>query len=86
MDEHGNSRDDLTLPKGTSDAESLAKQLQDDFDAGKELVVTVLKVTTARSRETWQCLSRQRREDLSMRIDVTIRSRCVEAHAPEPCS
>jgi len=44
MDENGQSRDDLTLPKGTSDADTLAKQLQDDFDAGKELVVTVLKV------------------------------------------
>lgn len=44
MDDSGNNRDDLTLPKGTSDAESLAKQLRDDFDAGKELVVTVLKV------------------------------------------
>jgi len=43
MDEAGNARDDLTLPKGTSDADALAKQLQDDFAAGKELVVTVLK-------------------------------------------
>ena len=44
MDDSGNNRDDLTLPKGTSDAEALAKQLKDDFDNGKELVVTVLKV------------------------------------------
>ena len=48
MDDSGNNRDDLTLPKGTSDAESLAKQLKDDFDNGKELVVTVLKVRGAR--------------------------------------
>ena len=46
MDDNGNNRDDLTLPKGTSDAETLAKQLKDDFDNGKELVVTVLKVFT----------------------------------------
>ncbi len=44
MDDGGNNRDDLTLPKGTSDAEALAKQLKDDFENGKELVVTVLKV------------------------------------------
>lgn len=46
MDENGNNRDDLTLPKGTSDADALAKQLKEDFDAGKELVVTVLKVSS----------------------------------------
>ena len=44
MDESGNTKDDLTLPKGTDDAEKLAVQLQEDFDSGKEIVVTVLKV------------------------------------------
>ena len=44
MDEAGNTKDDLSLPKGTDDAEKLAQQIKDDFDAGKELVVTVLKV------------------------------------------
>ena len=44
MDEAGNTKDDLSLPKGTEDAEKLAQQIQEDFDAGKELVVTVLKV------------------------------------------
>jgi hypothetical protein len=44
MDEAGNTKDDLSLPKGTDDAEKLAVQIKDDFDAGKELVVTVLKV------------------------------------------
>ena len=44
MDDAGNSRDDLTLPKGTDDAEKLAIQIKEDFDSGKELVVTVLKV------------------------------------------
>lgn len=44
LDENGNDRDDLTLPKGTDDAEKLAKQIKDDFDAGKELTVTVVKV------------------------------------------
>lgn len=44
MDEAGNTKDDLSLPKGTDDAEKLAQQIQEDFDAGKELVVTVLKV------------------------------------------
>ncbi|KAK9845333.1 hypothetical protein WJX81_003667 [Elliptochloris bilobata] len=43
MDESGNTKDDLTLPKGTDDAEKLAVQLQEDFDSGKEIVVTVLK-------------------------------------------
>ena len=44
MDEAGNTRDDLTLPKGTADADALAKQLQEEFDAGKDIGVTVLKV------------------------------------------
>lgn len=44
MDEAGNTKDDLSLPKGTDDAEKLAQQIKEDFDAGKELVVTVLKV------------------------------------------
>jgi hypothetical protein len=45
MDEAGNTKDDLTLPKGTDDAEKLAQQIKEDFEAGKELVVTVLKVS-----------------------------------------
>lgn len=52
MDESGNTKDDLTLPKGTDDAEKLAVQLQEDFDSGKEIVVTVLKVS---SRWPFQC-------------------------------
>ena len=44
LDENGNNRDDLTLPKGTDDAEKLAKQIQEDFENGKELTVTVVKV------------------------------------------
>ena len=44
MDEGGNTKDDLGLPKGTDDAEKLADQIKKDFDDGKELVVTVLKV------------------------------------------
>lgn len=44
MDDGGNTKDDLTLPKGTDDMEKLAVQLREDFDAGKEIVVTVLNV------------------------------------------
>ena len=44
MDESGNTKDDLSLPKGTDDADKLAAQIREDFAAGKELVVTVLKV------------------------------------------
>ena len=44
MDEAGNTKDDLSLPKGTDDAEKLAQPIEEDFAAGKELVVTVLKV------------------------------------------
>ena len=44
MDEGGNTKDDLSLPSGTDDANKLADQLKSDFEAGKELVVTVLKV------------------------------------------
>ena len=50
MDEAGNQKDDLSLPKGTDDSEKLAAQIQEDFDAGKELVLTVLMVR----RRSWQ--------------------------------
>lgn len=43
MDDSGNTKDDLALPKGTEDSEKLAEQIQKDFDDGKELVVSVLK-------------------------------------------
>lgn len=43
MDDSGNTKDDLALPKGTEDSEKLAEQIQKDFDEGKELVVSVLK-------------------------------------------
>jgi translation initiation factor 5A len=43
MDEAGNTKDDLGLPKGTDDAEKLADQIKKDFEDGKELVVSVLK-------------------------------------------
>lgn len=45
MDESGNTKDDLSLPKGTDDADKLAIQIRDEFAAGKELVVTVLKAS-----------------------------------------
>lgn len=43
MTDGGDTRDDLTLPKGTDDDEKLSDQLNKDFGEGKELVVTVLK-------------------------------------------
>ncbi len=43
MAENGDTREDLTLPKGTEDAEKLAEQIKESFAAGQELVVSVLK-------------------------------------------
>ena len=43
MDEGGNQREDLKLPSGTEDLDKLAEQIQNDFNDGKELVLTVLK-------------------------------------------
>ena len=54
MDEAGNTKDDLKLPTGTDDAEKLAVQLQEEFESGKELMVTVLKV---RERAFSACVS-----------------------------
>ncbi len=45
MDESGNTKDDLSLPKGTDEAEKLAVQIKADFEAGKELIVSVLSVS-----------------------------------------
>ncbi len=44
MDEAGNTKDDLQLPKGTDELEKLAEQIKAEFDAGKDVSVTVLKV------------------------------------------
>lgn len=44
MDESGNTKDDLQLPRGTDELEKLAEQIRSDFDAGKDISVTVLKV------------------------------------------
>ena len=44
MTDSGDTKDDLSLPKGTDDLEKLAVQIQSDFDEGKEVVVTVLAV------------------------------------------
>lgn len=46
MTEGGDTKDDLTLPKGTDEADKLAAQIKADFDAGKELIVSVLSVRT----------------------------------------
>jgi len=43
MDESGNTREDLMLPKGTDEADRIAEQIKKDFADGKELAVTVLK-------------------------------------------
>ena len=48
MTESGDTKDDLSLPKGTDDLEKLAAQIQADFDEGKEVVVSVLAVRDAR--------------------------------------
>ncbi|WIA28315.1 hypothetical protein OEZ86_010866 [Tetradesmus obliquus] len=43
MAENGDTREDLTLPKGTEDNEKLAAQLREQFSGGNELIVSVLK-------------------------------------------
>jgi translation initiation factor 5A len=43
MAENGDTREDLTLPKGTDDSEKLAAQLREQFAGGNELIVSVLK-------------------------------------------
>lgn len=43
MLENGDTREDLTLPKGTEEAEKLAEQMKQMFSDGQELVVSVLK-------------------------------------------
>lgn len=43
MDDSGNTREDLTLPKGTEESDKLADQIKEFYGDGKECVVTVLK-------------------------------------------
>lgn len=44
MDESGNTKDDLQLPRGTDELDKLAEQIRSEFEAGKDISVTVLKV------------------------------------------
>lgn len=44
MDESGNTRDDLFLPKGTDEADKLAEIMQQHWSDNKEMAVTVVKV------------------------------------------
>ena len=44
MTEGGDTKDDLQLPSLTDEATKLAEQIKADFDAGKELCVSVMKV------------------------------------------
>merc|ERR1712137_923993 len=43
MDHKGDVREDLQLPSGHDDAEALGKQIENMYNDGKELVLTVLK-------------------------------------------
>jgi len=45
MTDSGDTKDDLTLPKGTDELDKLAIQIKEEFDAGKELVLAVLSVS-----------------------------------------
>eukprot|EP01025_Chloroclados_australasicus_P017637 TRINITY_DN189_c0_g1_i1.p3 TRINITY_DN189_c0_g1~~TRINITY_DN189_c0_g1_i1.p3 ORF type:complete len:163 (+),score=26.86 TRINITY_DN189_c0_g1_i1:198-686(+) len=42
MMDNGDTRDDLQLPNNTDDDLKLSEQIRTDFDAGKELIITVL--------------------------------------------
>ncbi len=53
MTDSGDTKDDLSLPKGTDDLEKLAQQIQADFDEGKEVVVTVLSVRVSVSLDVF---------------------------------
>ena len=43
MLENGDTREDLALPKGTDEADKLAETLKEQFAAGTEVIVGVLK-------------------------------------------
>jgi len=43
MADNGDTREDLSLPKGTEEAEKLAEQIKEQFHAGQEVIVSVLK-------------------------------------------
>ena len=44
MLENGNTREDLCLPSQTDDDIKLAEQIRNDFEEGKEIIVSVLAV------------------------------------------
>merc|ERR1711964_800792 len=42
LTDSGEPKDDLNLPKGSDDSEKIAKQIKDDFAAGKALIVSTI--------------------------------------------
>ena len=44
MDDKGAEKGDLKMPSGTDEADKLAENIQKEFDDGKELTLTVIKV------------------------------------------
>ena len=42
---NGRIKNDLSLPYGNDDSEGLAEQIRQDFNAGKDLLVNVMKVS-----------------------------------------
>merc|ERR1712157_145639 len=42
MEDSGETKDDLSLPSGTEDLDALAVTLKEDFEEGKDLIITVL--------------------------------------------
>lgn len=62
MDEAGNTREDLTLPKGTEELDKVAEQIKEFHAEGRETIVTVLKVNlTSPSQMTFETNSPWRR-------------------------
>ena len=74
MDESGNTKDDLKLPTGTDDADKLAVLLQEEFDSGKELTVTVLKARACPSRCCAVCRKLQQRVTPTLRPPSSVHS------------
>ncbi|KDD73936.1 hypothetical protein H632_c1715p0 [Helicosporidium sp. ATCC 50920] len=59
MEESGDMKDDLTLPKGTDEADKLAQQIKADFEAGKELIISVLAVRVVLKEGLWEAMGEE---------------------------
>ncbi|CAK0784004.1 hypothetical protein CVIRNUC_007207 [Coccomyxa viridis] len=61
---NGRIKNDLSLPYGNDDSEGLAEQIRQDFNAGKDLLVNVMKFMGQEMISSYESFDRVNGDDL----------------------